>query len=182
MKAQFINGQLKNMSNLLYDKYQNIKLSDIMKIAIVSGKSEGPTKLNAFDNALSDAGIGDVNLIKVSSMLAGNAEIQELPKLKAGSMVNCVLSEVTSSKPGAEITAVVAVAIGNELGCVDETSGIDKSPEELKDEAEFMVRYMMEKRDVDIREMIIESSTATVENIASVVASVVYLKDEIIEG
>ena len=114
MKAQFINGQLKNMSNLLYDKYQNIKLSDIMKIAIVSGKSEGPTKLNAFDNALSDAGIGDVNLIKVSSMLAGNAEIQELPKLKAGSMVNCVLSEVTSSKPGAEITAVVAVAIGNE--------------------------------------------------------------------
>ena len=164
MKAQFINGQLKNMSNLLYDKYQNIKLSDIMKIAIVSGKSEGPTKLNAFDNALSDAGIGDVNLIKVSSMLAGNAEIQELPKLKAGSMVNCVLSEVTSSKPGAEITAVVAVAIGNELGCVVET------------------RYMMEKRDVDIREMIIESSTATVENIASVVASVVYLKDEIIEG
>ena len=168
MKAQFINGQLKNMSNLLYDKYQNIKLSDIMKIAIVSGKS--------------DAGIGDVNLIKVSSMLAGNAEIQELPKLKAGSMVNCVLSEVTSSKPGAEITAVVAVAIGNELGCVVETSGIDKNPEELRNEAEFMVRYMMEKRDVDIREMIIESSTATVENIASVVASVVYLKDEIIEG
>ena len=39
-----------------------------MKIAIVSGKDEGPTKLNAFDNALSDAGIGDVNLIKVSSM------------------------------------------------------------------------------------------------------------------
>ena len=63
-----------------------------MKIAIVSGKDEGPTKLNAFDNALSDAGIGDVNLIKVSSMLAGNAEIKQLPKLKAGAMVNCVLS------------------------------------------------------------------------------------------
>ncbi len=40
-----------------------------MKIAIVSGKDEGPTRLNAFDNALTDAGIGDVNLIKVSSML-----------------------------------------------------------------------------------------------------------------
>ena len=37
-----------------------------MRIAIVSGKDEGPTKLNAFDNALTDAGIGDVNLIKVS--------------------------------------------------------------------------------------------------------------------
>lgn len=38
-----------------------------MKIAIVSGKDEGPTRLNAFDNALTAAGIGDVNLIKVSS-------------------------------------------------------------------------------------------------------------------
>ena len=69
-----------------------------MKIAIVSGKDEGPTKLNAFDNALSDAGIGDVNLIKVSSMLAGNAEIVDLPTLKAGSMVNCVLSGAEERK------------------------------------------------------------------------------------
>ncbi len=47
-----------------------------MKIAIVSGKDEGPTRLNAFDNALTDAGIGDVNLIKVSSML------EKIPELK----------------------------------------------------------------------------------------------------
>ena len=46
-----------------------------MKIAIVSGKDEGPTKLNAFDNAQTDAGIGDVNLIKVSSMLAGDTKV-----------------------------------------------------------------------------------------------------------
>ena len=52
---------------------------NIMKIAIVSGKDEGPTKLNAFDNALSDAGIGDVNLIKVSSMLGEKTEIENLP-------------------------------------------------------------------------------------------------------
>ena len=153
-----------------------------MKISIVSGKDEGPTKLNAFDNALSDAGIGDVNLIKVSSMLAGNAEICELPKLKAGAMVNCVLSEITSDNPGDEITAVVAVAIGEELGCVVETSGINEDLKELVGKAEFMVRYMMEKRDVEIEDLIIKSSSATVENIASVVASVVYLNDEIIEG
>ena len=129
-----------------------------MKIAIVSGKDEGPTKLNAFDNALSDAGIGDVNLIKVSSMLSANAEIQKLPKLKAGSMVNCVLSEVTSDNPGDVITAVIAVAIGNELGCV------------------------MEKRDVDIKELHVEFSTTTVKNIASAIASVVYLTNDIVEG
>jgi len=93
-----------------------------MRIAIVSGKDEGPTKLNAFDNALSNAGIGDVNLIKVSSMLSGNAEICDLPKLKPGAMVNCVLSSITSDNPGDEITAVVAVAIGEKLGCVVDTS------------------------------------------------------------
>lgn len=152
-----------------------------MKIAIVSGKEEGPTKLNAFDNALSDAGIGDVNLIKVSSMLAGETEIETLPKLKAGAMVNCVLSEITSDNPCDEITAVVAVAIGKELGCVVETTGINKNPDELIDEAERMVKYMMEKRNVEIQELIIEPSTTTVENIASVISSVVYLNDDIIE-
>jgi arginine decarboxylase len=153
-----------------------------MKIAIVSGKDEGPTKLNAFDNALTDAGIGDVNLIKVSSMLAGNAEIHNLPKLKAGAMVNCVLSEVTSDNPGDEITAVIAVAIGEKLGCVVETTGINKNFDDLINEAKMMVEYMMEKRGVEIKDLIVESSTATVKDTASVVASVVYLKDEIIEG
>ncbi|MBQ7927957.1 MAG: arginine decarboxylase, pyruvoyl-dependent [Methanobrevibacter sp.] len=148
-----------------------------MKIAIVSGKDEGPTKLNAFDNALSDAGIGDVNLIKVSSMLAGNAEIVDLPTLKAGSMVNCVLSEVTSDVKGEEITAVIALAIGEELGCVVETTGRNKNHDDLVEEAKFMVNYMMEKRGVEIRALIVESSTATVDNIASVIASVVYVEE-----
>lgn len=152
-----------------------------MRIAIVSGKSEGPTKLNAFDNALSNAGIGDVNLIKVSSMLAGDAEIQELPKLKAGAMVNCVLSEVTSDNPGDEITAVVAVAIGEELGCVVETTGTNRNIDEILEEAKGMLEYMMDKRGVDMKELIIEHSTTTVKNIASAVSSVVYLNDDIME-
>ena len=44
-----------------------------------------------------------------------------------------------------------------------------------------MVKYMMEKREVEIEELIVESSTTTVKDIASVVASVVYLNDDIIE-
>ena len=152
-----------------------------MRIAIVSGKDEGPTKLNAFDNALSNAGIGDVNLIKVSSMLSGNAEICDLPKLKPGAMVNCVLSRVISDNPGDEITVVIAVAIGEELGCVVETSGINKDPNDLIKECEEMVRYMMEKRKVEIKDMIVEHSTTKVKNIASCIASVVYLNEDIEE-
>ena len=152
-----------------------------MRISVVSGKDEGPTKLNAFDNALSNAGIGDVNLIKVSSMLAGNAQIKELPKLKAGSMVNCVLSEITSDNPGDTITAVVAVAIGEKLGCAVETQGINREVSQIENEAQKMLQYMMDKRNVEIKDLIIKSSTITVENTASAIASVVYLTDEIIE-
>ncbi len=154
-------------------------MCDILRIAIVSGKDEGPTKLNAFDNALSNAGIGDVNLIKVSSMLSGNAEICGLPKLKPGAMVNCVLSRITSDNSGDIITAVVAIAIGEELGCVVEISGINKHPDDLVNESEEMVRYMIEKRKVEIKDLIVECSTAQVENIASCIASVVYLSEDI---
>ncbi|WP_295611155.1 pyruvoyl-dependent arginine decarboxylase [uncultured Methanobrevibacter sp.] len=149
-----------------------------MKIAIVSGNDEGPTKLNAFDNALSDAGIGDVNLIKVSSMLAGNAEIVELPELSPGAMINCVLAEVTSDVPGEEITATVAVAIGEKLGCVVETTGRGKNPDEIIGEAKEMVTYMMDRRGEEIKNLIVETSTATVRKTASVISSVVYINDE----
>ena len=152
-----------------------------MRIAIVSGNAEGPTELNAFDNALYKAEIGDVNLIKVSSMLEANTRIEKLPKLKAGSMVNCVLSSVVSSNPGEELTACVAVAIGEELGCVVEIDGIDKNPEDLKDEAIEMVKYMMNKRNVEIKELIVEEAHHTVEKIGSAIAAVIYINDEILE-
>ena len=38
-----------------------------------------------------------------------------------------------------------------------------------------MVKYMMEKRGEEIKELIVEQSTHTVENIGSAIASVVYL-------
>ena len=69
--------------------------------------------------------------------------------------------------------------IGEELGCVVETSGINKHPDDLVNESEEMVRYMMEKRKVEIKDLIVECSTTQVENIASCIASVVYLSEDI---
>lgn len=150
--------------------------SDIMKVSITSGKSEGPTRLNAFDNALLDAGIGDVNLIPVSSILPKDTEIVELPPIKEGKMVNCVLSCVHSDHPGDLITAVVAVATSDDLGCVVEHSGINQDPEKIKAEAKTMVEYMMEVRGLTIKEIIIADENHTVKKEAVAVAAVVYLK------
>ena len=152
-----------------------------MRIAIVSGASEGPTELNAFDNALYEAEIGDVNVIKVSSMLEANTKVEKLPKLKAGSMVNCVLSSLTSDNEGDELIACVAVAIGDELGCVVEANGTNQNPEDIKSEAIEMVKYMMDKRNVRIKELIVEEAHHTVKEIGSAIAAVVYITEDILE-
>jgi arginine decarboxylase len=148
-----------------------------MKIAIVSGKAEGPTKLNAFDNALSNAGIGDANLIKVSSMLEKNTTVVELPKIKAGKMVNCVLSHAISDKKDDLIFAVVAVAIGDNLGCVVEKSGKNEDLYDVKNDVIAMVKYMMEIRNEKINGLIVEDLHHKVENIGSVISSVVYIDE-----
>ncbi|GAB4313743.1 MAG: arginine decarboxylase, pyruvoyl-dependent [Methanobacteriaceae archaeon] len=147
-----------------------------MKISITSGKSEGPTKLNAFDNALLKAGIGDVNLIKVSSIIPKGTEIVELPKLTPGTMVNCVLSHVTSQKKGDHITAVIAVAQSKDFGCVVENAGINKNPSKIREEAVEMVKYMMDVRSLQIDEIFVEEINHTVKNVGSAVAAVVYLE------
>ena len=60
------------------------------------------------------------------TMLSGNAEICDLPKLKPGTMVNCVLSRITSDNLGDIITVVVVVAIGEEV------AALLRYPEQIK--------------------------------------------------
>ncbi len=145
-----------------------------MKVSLTKGASEGPTKLNAFDNALLEAKIGNVNLIPVSSMLPPDTQLVEMPELEPGEMTNCVLSHQYSDNPGDEISAVIAFCRAEEMGCVIESTGINKSLDEIKEEAKFMAEYMMEKRDlkiIDYKEII---QTHTVIEKASVVAALVY--------
>ncbi|OED30615.1 pyruvoyl-dependent arginine decarboxylase [Methanosphaera sp. WGK6] len=145
-----------------------------MKISLTKGKAEGPTKLNAFDNALLDADIGNVNLIPVSSMLPPNTEIIPMPELKPGEMTNCVLSRQYSDNQGDEIAAVIAYAQAEEMGCVIETSGINKSVKDLEEEAKFMAEYMIEKRGLEILDYKAVIQTHTVVDKACVVAALIY--------
>lgn len=146
-----------------------------MKVSITSGRAEGPTKLNAFDNALLDAEIGDVNLIKVSSILPSGTEIVPVPKFLAGDMVNCVLAYESSGVEGDLISAAVAVATSDYFGCVVENTGINKDPEDVKNEAESMVRYMMDVRGLNIKEIIVADKSHIVKKQGAVVAALIYI-------
>ena len=146
-----------------------------MKVSITSGRAEGPTKLNAFDNALLNAKIGDINLIKVSSILPEGTVVVPVPKFIPGDMVNCVLAYTSSDVEGDLISAAVALATSDYFGCVVENTGINRDPEDVKNEAESMVRYMMDVRGLNIKEIMIANESHIVKKQGAVVASVVYI-------
>ena len=82
---------------------------------VASGSAEGTTELNAFDNALLDAGIGNLNLIKVSSVVPAGARImQEAPQITAGSLVPTVYSVISSDTAGETICAALGIGIGRD--------------------------------------------------------------------
>ncbi len=80
------------------------------KYFLVSATSEGYTLLNAFDGALLAAGIGNVNLIRISSILPPAAD-KVLPfSPPPGALVSIAYASIGSQHPGETIAAAVAAA------------------------------------------------------------------------
>ena len=83
----------------------------VTKASVTAGTAEGGTPLNAFDNALLAAGIGNVNLIKVSSIVPPEVDIVDLPQIKPGALVPTAYAAMTSTTPGQIIAAAVGYAL-----------------------------------------------------------------------
>jgi arginine decarboxylase len=81
-----------------------------VKYFMTTGISEGYTTLNAFDGALMDAGIGNTNLVKMSSICPPHcAEVNRI-SIPHGSLVPVAYAEITSDNMGETIAAGVAIA------------------------------------------------------------------------
>lgn len=80
---------------------------------LVKGASEGRTRLNAFDNALLNAGVGDTNLMRMSSILppaAGQRGIEDID-LPKGGLIPLAYATIDSTTPGRYISSAIAVGI-----------------------------------------------------------------------
>lgn len=139
-----------------------------------SGQAEGDTPLNAFDNALVAAGIGQWNLVKVTSVAPPEAAIVEGPiPIPPGSLVPAVLASVTSQTPGQQITACVGIGLSREShGMIMEHSGVG-TPAEMEATVRNMLREALDRRGLAIEEITVRSVTHTVERVGSCVAAVV---------
>lgn len=138
-----------------------------------AGAAEGDTELNAFDNALLAAQVGNLNLVRVSSVLPEDAVLlQDPPRIVPGSLVPTVYSVQVSARPG----DTVAAAVG--IGFADGSHGmIYESHGHSVEEADATVRRMIDegfaRRGLKLKEVVVRSAEHTVERIGCAVAAVV---------
>lgn len=152
----------------------------VTKVAATSGRAEGSTPLNAFDNALLAAGMGNINLVKVSSILPPAVDVVPLPPLKPGAIVPTAYAAITSEVPG----EVVAAAVGWARPEHPERNGVimefhDKA---TREEAGRMIVQMLEEafrvRGWAIHEMKVEAVEHRVERTGCALAAVTLLSDD----
>ena len=111
--------------------------------AATAGRAEGGTTLNAFDNALLAAGIGNINLIKVSSILPPEVPVIDLPKIKPGALIPTAYAAMTSETPGETVAAAVGYAVPDDPaknGVIMEFHGVAS-----KAEAERQIHARLEE-------------------------------------
>ncbi len=140
---------------------------------VTAGTGEGDTPLNAFDNALLAAGIGHLNLIKVSSVIPEGAELVEVcPEIAAGSLVPAVFTSCRSSTPGQLISSSVGLGFSRAgHGMIMEHS--QPAPVE---ETEAVVRRMVEeafqRRGLELDRLVIRSIGHRVQKVGCTTAAV----------
>jgi arginine decarboxylase len=152
----------------------------VTRAATTSGSAEGTTPLNAFDNALLAAGIGNINLVKVSSILPPETAVVDLPRLRPGAIVPTAYAAMTSEVPG----EVVAAAVGWARPTDTKANGVimefhDKA---TREEAERAIVHMLEEafraRGWTLRDMKVCAVEHRVERTGCALAAVTLLSDD----
>lgn len=152
----------------------------LTKVAATAGHAEGATPLNAFDNALLAAGIGNVNLIKISSIVPPDVDIVDLPRIKPGALIPAAYAYTVGRRRGQLISAAVGYALAEDRtrpGVIMEYHDGGSLAE-----AEAAIRRMLEEafrvRGEAIREMKVLATEHRVEGIGCAVAAVALLSEE----
>lgn len=116
--------------------------------AMSKGVGVSEKRLPSFDKALLDAGVGNYNLVKLSSILPARCHeirIENIRnRIREGSLLPVAYATISSDRPGEKIASAIAVgfpADDSKVGVIMEYSnaGIDGR------EAERIVREMVEE-------------------------------------
>lgn len=118
--------------------------------SLAAGHSEGGARLTAFDAALLDAGLGNLNLLKVSSVIPPGARLVPVPAIAPGSLAPVAYGAVTSVIEGEIISAGVAVGLSRDtFGMIMEYSGCCPR-HQTEAILEEMLRQSFDRRGLDL--------------------------------
>jgi len=144
---------------------------------LVAGTGEAATPLNAFDAALLDAGIGNVNLLKMSSIVPPHCQRIDPMNMPQGSLVPTAYASMTSSLPGEVISAGIAVGLPtneDHCGIIMEYSARGHKGE-IEEIVANMARNALEMRGLTVKSVVTLSAEVKVETVAAVFAAGVVL-------
>lgn len=139
------------------------------------GASEGYMPLNAFDGALLASGIGNTNLVKMSSIVPPGASRIDPVSIPYGALVPVAYASITSSIKGQTISAAVAAAFPDNLsmpGLIMEYSATGP-PEEIERICRDMAVHGLGMRGLEVGRVESTSISHQVENVGAAFAAVV---------
>lgn len=126
------------------------------KFYISSGVGHGNSHFTSFDDALLKAGVGNYNLVRVSSILPVGMTRQKSVNIEEGSQLHIAYAEISSSNQGDVISAAVSVGIPvnkNNIGVIMELALFDEEKETIR-RVESMVEEAMQNRGYEIEQFI----------------------------
>jgi len=138
--------------------------------------AEGATELNAFDNALLSAGVGNFNFLKLSSILPPKTIVVDKIDLPDGSIVPAVYTSIVGKSPKEVISSSISIAIPNadKAGVIMEYSG--KCSQKLAEKkTEEMIKEAMKARKIKTYKIKTISIEHTVKKIGCTFACVLLI-------
>jgi len=147
---------------------------------LTCGASDGYTPLNAFDGALLHAGIGNTNIVKMSSIVPPHCTMVDPIALPPGALVPAAYAAITSDVPGEIISAGVALALPedeNQNGLIMEYSAKGER-RQIEETVRTMAVEGMMLRGWEIKDLKSIAIEYTVGKIGSTLAAVVLWDSE----
>ncbi len=141
------------------------------KFMVTAGSAEGKSELTAFDNALLKARVGNVNLIRVSSILPPGAEFTPGMQIPPGSLLPIAYGSIVSDVPGELISAAIAVGISQDtFGVIMEFSG-KCSQAEAEAAVAAMVKEAFISRQMELKDIKVAATEHRVKEIGCAFAA-----------
>lgn len=147
---------------------------------VSAGKGHAQTGLTSFDSALCAAGLGNYNLVKVSSILPPGALRTDTVPLEPGALLPTAYTAFTSDTENEVISACVGIGIPSYeqkgvVGVIMESSGSGQL-HNRKSDVRSMVLAAMKHRAIPCKAVLVEGVQAAVHEFTTVIAAVALIE------